>query len=72
MDYRFVQNGLQIYLVLLKNTWDEGDKWETLIPTGFIVSPLHNMLVGQMGQKYILYFNQYHLNPLLFKILELA
>jgi hypothetical protein len=27
MDYMFVQNGLQIHLVLLKKTWDEGDKW---------------------------------------------
>ncbi len=47
---------------------DKGDKWETLITTGFVASPLHNMLVGQMGQKYFLYFNQYHLNTLLFKI----
>jgi hypothetical protein len=26
MDHRF-QYGLQIHLVLLKNTWDEGGKW---------------------------------------------
>ncbi len=48
--------------------WDEGDKWGIRTNTRLDTSPLHNMFVGQMGQKYFLYFNQYHLNPLLFKI----
>ncbi len=52
--------------------WDEGDKWGIRTNTRLDTSPLHNMLVGQMGQKYFLYFNQYPLNPLLFKIPELA
>lgn len=55
-----------------KNERDKRDKWETLITTGFVASPLNNLLVGQMGQKYFLYFNQYHLNSLLFKMSELA
>ncbi len=40
-----------------KNERDEGDKWETLTTSGFLASPPHNMLVGQMGQKCFLYFN---------------
>lgn len=49
MDYRFVQNGLQIHLVQLKNIWDERDKRDALVITGLDTSPSYFSTMGRMG-----------------------
>lgn len=49
MDYRFVQNGLQIHLVQLKNIWDERDKRDALVITGLNTSLPYFSTMGRMG-----------------------
>lgn len=45
----FVQNGLQIQLVQLKNTWDERDKWGIRVITGLDTSLPYFSTMGRMG-----------------------